>query len=142
VRKNVVGKMADEEWQNLYQNFETTWLLSAVDHVDLLRGHLGDGEYFKPPEIRTDLLKLHDMAMDVVNNGWTSEASEMFELADGLEMQALEMMESLEYIQQVLRKLTDLFPESLVMRCKLKRGWMCVRHRPISINCPASPVCS
>ncbi len=114
VGKNIMSKMTDEEWQKLYENFETTWLLSAVDHVDRLRSHLGDGEYFRPPEIRTDLLNLHGLAMDVVNNGWTSQAKEMFELADGLEMQVYEMMESLEYLQQILGKLSELFPESLV----------------------------
>lgn len=107
-----MGKMTDDEWQNLYENFETTWLLSAVDHVDRLRGHLGDGDHFQPPEIRTNLLKLHQLAMDVVNNGWVSQASELFELADDLEMQVIEMMESLEYIQQTLGKLTDLLPDS------------------------------
>ncbi len=108
-----MGKMNEEEWQNLYENYETTWLLSAVDHVDKMRGHLGDGDYFKPPEIRTNLLKLHQMAMDVVNNGWVSGAMDMFELADDLEMQVVDMTESLEYIQQTLRKLIDLLPDSL-----------------------------
>ncbi len=61
--------MNDEEWRNLHENFETTLLLDAVGHVDELRGYLNDGEYGRPPEIRDDLLKLHGMAMDVVNNG-------------------------------------------------------------------------
>ncbi len=61
--------MNDEEWRNLHENFETTLLLDAVGHVDELRGYLNDGEYGRPPEIRNDLLKLHGMAMYVVNNG-------------------------------------------------------------------------
>jgi hypothetical protein len=90
---------------------KTIWLLEAVGHVDDLRGHLGDGEYFQPPEIRTNLLKLHGLAMDVVNNGWDSQLGEMAELAVELEMQTLEMMQSLETLHQVLSKLTDLLPE-------------------------------
>jgi hypothetical protein len=30
--------MTEEEWQHLYENFETTELLSAVDAVDCLAG--------------------------------------------------------------------------------------------------------
>ena len=73
--------MTDEEWQHLYENFETTELLSAVDAVDSLRDDLNDGECFRPPELRTNLLKLHELAMAVVNNGSRSQASKMFDLA-------------------------------------------------------------
>lgn len=104
--------MTEEEWQKLYENYETTWLLDAVGHVDNLRGHLGDGEHSRPPEIRTNLLNLHGLAMDVVNNGWDSQIGEMAELAVELEMQTLEMMESLDAVHQTLSKLTELLPEA------------------------------
>ncbi len=107
-----MGKMSDREWEDL-QSFETTWLLSAVEHVDKLRQHLGDGENFQPPEIRADLLKLHQLTMGVVNSGWESRAGKMFELAHELDMQVAEIAESLEFIQRTLTALTDLFPESL-----------------------------
>ena len=41
--------MTDEEWQHLYENFETTELLSAVDAVDSLRDDLNDGLLVLPP---------------------------------------------------------------------------------------------
>ena len=81
-----------EEWQHLYENFETTALLSAVDAVDCLRDDLNDGEGCRPPELRTDLLKLHELAMAVVNNG---------------------AMNELEQVQDTLAKLVALYPESL-----------------------------
>ena len=81
-----------EEWQHLYENFETTELLSAVDAVDSLRDDLNDGEGCRPPELRTDLLKLHELAMAVVNNG---------------------AMNELEQVQDTLAKLVALYPESL-----------------------------
>jgi len=109
-----MSKMNEDEWQNLYENFETTWMLTAVDHIDLLRTHLGDGEYAKPPEIRTDMLKMHGMAMELVNQGWTGQANDLFGMADDMEMQVSEMMKSLEYIQSILLKLTTLFPTSLL----------------------------
>lgn len=106
-------KMTEEEWQNLYENFETTWLLEAVDHIDNARGYLGDGENWEPPQIRTDLLKLHQLAMDVVNKGWTSKTQEFFDLANDLDMQIFELIEELEFVQNTLTKLIDLYPESL-----------------------------
>jgi glutathionyl-hydroquinone reductase len=105
--------MTDEEWQHLYENFETTELLSAVDAVDSLRDDLNDGEDCRPPELRTNLLKLHELAMAVVNNGAYSQASEMFDLAMDLDEQVSHMMTDLEQIQDTLAKLVALYPESL-----------------------------
>lgn len=109
-----MAKMTEEEWQNLYENFETTWLLDAVDHIDEARYHLGDGENWEPPQIRTDLLKMHEIAMDVVNNGWTGKAQELFDMACDLDMQIHSIIKELEAVQKTLDKLTDLYPESLL----------------------------
>jgi hypothetical protein len=105
--------MTEEEWQHLYENFETTELLDAVDAVDCLRDDLNDGEYCRPPELRTNLLKLHELAMAVVNNGACSQASEMFDLAMDLDKQVSHMMNKLEQVQDTLAKLIALYPESL-----------------------------
>ena len=102
-----------EEWQHLYENFETTELLSAVDAVDCLRDDLNDGEGCRPPELRTNLLKLHELAMAVVNNGSRSQASKMFDLAMNLDEQVGHMMNELEQVQDTLAKLVALYPESL-----------------------------
>ena len=63
-------------------------------------------------KIRTALLKLHGLAMDVVNNGWDGKIKEMAELATELEEQTLDMKRSLEALHQILTKLTQLLPES------------------------------
>jgi hypothetical protein len=109
-----MAEMTEEEWQNLYENFETTWLLEAVDHIDNARGYLGDGENWEPPQIRIDLLELHQLAMDVVNNNRADKAQEFFDMAVGLEMQVSDLIEELEAVQATLNKLIDLYPESLV----------------------------
>ena len=105
--------MTEEEWQHLYENFETTELLSAVDAVDCLSDALNDGEGCRPPELRTDLLKLHELAMAVVNNGARGQASKMFDLAMNLDEQVSHMMNELEQVQDTLAKLVALYPESL-----------------------------
>jgi hypothetical protein len=105
--------MTEEEWQHLHENFETTDLLRAVDAVDTLRDDLNDGENRRSPELRTNLLKLHQLAMAVVNNGSCSQASGMFELAIDLDEQVSHMMNALEQVQETLAKLVALYPESL-----------------------------
>jgi hypothetical protein len=109
-----MAKMTDDEIQTLYENFETSSLLTAIDQLDKVRGELADGNNGEPPEIRTELLRLHQLAMEVVNNGRTGQAQKLFELAGDLEMQVFNMVEALDDIQQTLNKLTDLYPESLV----------------------------
>ena len=108
-----MSTMTEEEWQHLYENFETTELLSAVDAVDCLRDDLNDGEGCRPPELRTNLLKLHELAMAVVNNGSRSQASKMFDLAMNLDEQVGHMMNELEQVQDTLAKLVALYPDSL-----------------------------
>lgn len=106
-----VGRMREEEYLRLYQNFETRRLLDAVDAVDNLRDDLNDGEDGRPPELRSRLLKLHTLAMAVVNEGARSRADAMFELAADLDMQVSQMMTELESIQETLDALLALAPE-------------------------------
>lgn len=56
----MAARITDAEWDKLSpENFETHSLLRAVDAVDELRDELNDGEFVTPPQLRTDLLKLH-----------------------------------------------------------------------------------
>jgi hypothetical protein len=109
----VVG-ITDEEWDKLSpENFETHSLLRAVDAVDELRDDLNDGEYATPPQLRTDLLKLHQLAMAVINEGSRSQVASLFELASDLDEQVSHMMTHLEEVQETLSRLTALYPDSL-----------------------------
>src|SRR4029077_13606841 len=64
-------------------------------------------------ELRTNLLKLHELAMAVVNNGSRSQASKMFDLAMNLDEQVGHMMNELAQVQDTLAKLVALYPDSL-----------------------------
>ena len=106
--------ITDEEWEELSpKNFETAALLRAVDAVDDLRKHLNDGEGGSPPQLRTDLLRLHKLAMAVINEGARSKVAELFDFAGELEDQMLGMMTLLEQVQKTLSQLTMLYPERL-----------------------------
>jgi len=72
----MAARITDEEWDKLSpENFETHSLLRAVDAVDELRDDLNDGEYATPPQLRTDLLKLNQLAMAVINEGSRSQVA-------------------------------------------------------------------
>jgi hypothetical protein len=110
----MVRKITDEEWDKLNpDSFDTTTLLSAVDAVDTMRGYLNDDEDGRPPELRINMLKLHQLAMGVFNQGARNQVAEMFDLAVDLEDQVLELMNSLEQIQSTLDQLTTLYPDTL-----------------------------
>ena len=100
-----------EYYQKLYDGFETTQLFGAVEHVDVLRQLLSDGPNLRPPQIRDDLHRLHQLTMDVVNQGQLTQCEEMFNLAFDIEAQLFTMLESVEAIRETMRALTDLAPD-------------------------------
>ena len=109
-----MATITDQEWGELApENFDTTTLLGAVDAVDELRGELNDGEDGSPPQLRSDLLKLHQLAMAVFNQGARGRVADLFELAVELEVQVASMATALEEVQETLTRLTALYPESL-----------------------------
>ncbi len=109
-----MATITDAEWDGLSpENFDTMTLLHAVDAVDELRGELNDGEDGSPPQLRIDLLALHQLAMAVINQGSRSRVAELFDLAVELEVQVAGMMTALEQVHETITELTALYPESL-----------------------------
>jgi hypothetical protein len=114
-RTGMTISITDEEWDGLTpENFDTATLLRAVDAVDELRGDLNDGEDGSPPQLRTGLLKLHQLSMVVFNEGSRSQVADLFEFAVDLEDQVFSMMNALEQVQEILSQLTELCPGSLL----------------------------
>ncbi|WP_208952488.1 transposase [Rahnella sp. ChDrAdgB13] len=102
------------EWEKLSpDNFETASLLRAVDAIDDLRGVFNDGDYSAPPQIRTDLLRLHEIAMAVINAGSRRRVPALFELASDLDEQISHLVNRLDEVQDTLTQLMGLYPESL-----------------------------
>lgn len=106
--------ITDAELNKLEDNFETAELLRAVDEIDKMRGYLNDRDDFRPPQIRDYLLKLHGLADRLINARAKGVASEFFDLAEELDGQIFDLLESLEAVRDILAKLTELYPESLV----------------------------
>ena len=106
--------MTEEDWERLYNNYDTTSILRAVDDIDELRGSLlGDGSNLEPPKIRNDLLKLHQLAMNVVNLGQEADLKQMATLALDLQDETDDLLETLQNVNQVINKLIGLLPESV-----------------------------
>ena len=109
-----MANITDEEWETLFDaDFDTTSLLSAVDAVDDLRAGLGGDVGCARAQLRDDLLKLHQLAMAVFNQGARGRVAEMFELAVELDLQVSGMTTALEELRETLGRLTVLYPESL-----------------------------
>jgi hypothetical protein len=102
-----MAEISEDELEAIQEGFDTYSLLGAIDQLDVIRGHLG------PSELRENLLKLHGLAMEVINEGFADGASEMFELAQEIDDQLFDISEALEKLQETISKLTDLQPESL-----------------------------
>lgn len=85
---------------------EASDLLDAADHLDRARPYLNDPELCRPPEMRTDLLRLHGLAMHVVGGGGTKEeARELRSLALDLGAQVADVLEHLESVRYTLHAL-------------------------------------
>ena len=97
-----MAEMTDREWETLRAGFDT--------HT--LRGALSDNGH-RPPPIRDQLLKLHGMAMEVVNNGAQQRARAFFDLAQEVEDEVFDMLEAVTKLHETLSTLTGLQPESL-----------------------------
>jgi hypothetical protein len=105
--------MTEDERRALRENFTPSWLLDAVNDCDVLRASFNDRDGRRPPEIRETLLRLHALALEVVNRGNERRVREFFDLAADLDDELVEAAASLERIQRTLAKLADLYPESL-----------------------------
>ena len=99
----MMADIAAEEWDALApENFDTTTLLRAVDAINEMRSYLVDGENGEPPELRTDLLRLHRLAMAVFNQGARGQVGELFETAVDVDDQVDDLMASLKQVQETL----------------------------------------
>lgn len=102
----------DNDREDRLADFDTTALLRAVDDVDAMREHL-DGDGYAPPEIRNELLRLHQLAMEVVNEDPTDKEARraMFELALEVEERIDDLDEALDRLRETIGSLVELAPD-------------------------------
>jgi len=95
--------------------FDTGPLLRTVDDLDVMRDHFKGNDY-NAPEMRHDLLRLHELTMRFVNGGHTDPvmAEEMFDLAADLECRIQDMSDALARMLAPIRTLQALEPNDEV----------------------------
>jgi len=83
--------MNSDAWQD---GFGIRKLLNAMDDLDTLRAALAD-DGLPPSELRTRLLRLHGLAVAVVNDGSQHQTTRTFDLATELEDMAADIWKPL-----------------------------------------------
>ena len=104
-----VGRVDATALENVQENYETHELLDLVDALDQWRSRIGDAD-----GLRADLLRLHAMAHTLVNGAALSVSAEdqaIWELADDLESELMEIEEGAKRAMKLLRPLLKLAPD-------------------------------
>lgn len=108
------ARLTDEEWGELSpKSFDTRLLLLAIAVFDELRDEINHGQYTGPPQLQTELVKLHQLATAVIDHGSHGQVAELFQLAGKLDQQVSYLLIKLQEIQDALSRLTALYPDSL-----------------------------
>lgn len=91
----------------LERNFESMKILHAVDYLDQIRYRLADGENLEPPEVRQELMKLHEKAQHLINyaGGKPDDVQAIWDLAWDIESVVGDIQ---EYAEKILSILSDL----------------------------------
>lgn len=104
------GVVNRKKLEQLQESYDTSRLLEAVELIDRLRSRICD-----PEGIRSELLDLHRMAMDLINED-PAEASTpepesaIWSLATDLEFEISEYAEQLRELADLIEELSMLAP--------------------------------
>ena len=109
----VYGKVNRDRLEELQQSFDTSRLLAAADFIDQVRRRICD-----PEGLRDDLLKLHGMAMELINQEPAEVAESEIEAdicaaATNLEFELSEYAERLHDLANLIEDLATLAPGDL-----------------------------
>lgn len=88
---------------------DTRAILAAVGDLEDLRDHLADGDDDEPPEMRTDILNLHRLAMAAANGA--SDNAELFDLAIDLADRLDDMADIVDRLSRTVNAIATLAPD-------------------------------
>lgn len=109
----VYGKVNRDRLEDLHQSFDTAKLLEAVEFIDQVRRRICD-----PEGVRDDLLKLHKMAMELINQEPAEVAESGVEAdicaaATNLEFELSDYAERLHDLANLIEELATLTPDEV-----------------------------
>ena len=99
------GAVDEKTLEKLQHRFDTRRLLDAVDAIDLIR--------YRIEGLRQDLLDLHGMAAEVINEDGLSRVAReepIWELAEMISSDVCEFTDRLELVYQTAEELEKLAP--------------------------------
>jgi DNA-binding transcriptional regulator PaaX len=91
--------------EELYDGFDSFNLLTAVDHLDQIRYRLAEGVNFEPPQVRQDLMKLHQMVMNASNASSQHSYDDILLEADAIEDTIWQVQQHTDKLLDILSKL-------------------------------------
>jgi len=103
-------KVASKGLQRLRAKFETSEILDALHCFDKIRPIISDHD-FRPPKTRENLLKLHSMAMELVNYQSADEEEKLkkvLKLANDIHIKVYTCLKNLMKVKVTLEKLYGL----------------------------------
>lgn len=105
------GRVDRAKLEQLQASFDTSRLLAAVEVIDQLRTRICD-----PDGLRNDLLTLHQMAMEVINEDVVAvvvqnEQGTIWEHAVDVEFELSEFADQLREIADLVEELATLAPD-------------------------------
>jgi hypothetical protein len=108
--KTRYGPIDAEVLERLQNNFDTQRILDAVDAIDRIRYRICDAE-----AMRQELLQLHGMAHELINEGenfaGSSSKEAIWEIAENIASEMLDFTADLEAAYKTLDEIGELAPD-------------------------------
>jgi hypothetical protein len=83
-------------------DFDSADLLTALDQLDSIRYNLAGEDDIGPPQVRTDLLELHQLILHLVTYSGNNNKEKILELLEDIQVVIGEIQESADSISDSL----------------------------------------
>lgn len=103
-------KLNKEGFEELCDNYDPMQLICAIDALDEVQCIFRDEEAFKSPEVRIQLLRIHELIFKQLCEGLSlsdEEVDELSLLIGEADMTMFEIIDELEKIREALRPLRE-----------------------------------
>lgn len=103
-------KLTPKILEKIEEEVETSQVLDAVNFLDQIRYLIADSEDCRPPQIREDLLQLHQLLFRVIRERFIprpEDAEKILELTDNIEDTLSSIVENAEKILEITSLIQD-----------------------------------
>lgn len=105
-------KLTEDEFEKIYENFESADLLTAIDHLDQLRYLMDDQEDLRPPVSREHLFKLHDSIFAICGHYIRKlDVEGTHDMLDELHDLIFNLQDNAQKLERILDNLRETLPE-------------------------------